>query len=193
MADLVLASGSPRRSLLLSTAGYVFRTAPPDVDEMQQEGEEPAAMVLRLSEDKARAVSAGSHEVVLSADTIVVLDGAVMGKPVDQEDAAKMLGALSGATHSVLTGWTVIRDDEERFGVAESRVEFHPVDAAEIDRYIEDTQPWDKAGAYAIQGDRGRLIKAVSGSRANVMGLPIGDVAEALRDFGVDRSAPNGS
>lgn len=192
MADLVLASGSPRRSLLLSTAGYAFRTSAPDVDETQHDGEEPAAMVLRLSEDKARTVSAEPHEVVLAADTIVVLDGVVMGKPVDQEDATQMLTALSGATHSVLTGWTVIRGDEERFGVNESRVEFHPLDAAEISRYVEDTQPWDKAGAYAIQGDRGRLIKAVNGSRANVMGLPIGDVAEALKDFGVNRSAPDG-
>ncbi|MGI9529113.1 MAG: Maf family protein [Acidimicrobiia bacterium] len=193
MADLVLASGSPRRSLLLSTAGYAFRTTAPDVDETQRDGEEPAAMVLRLSEDKARAVSADPHEVVLAADTIVVLDGVVMGKPVDREDATRMLGALSGATHSVLTGWTVIRADEERFGVTESRVEFHPLDTAEIDRYIEDTQPWDKAGAYAIQGDRGRLIRAVSGSRANVMGLPLGEIAEALGEFGVTRSAPDGS
>lgn len=148
-------------------------------------------MVLRLSEDKARAVTAEPREVVLAADTIVVLDGVVMGKPVDHADATTMLAALSGATHSVLTGWTVVRGDDERFGVSESRVVFNPLDATEIEDYIRDTQPWDKAGAYAIQGDGGRLIEAVSGSRANVMGLPIGDVAEALSDLGVNRSAPN--
>jgi len=191
--DLVLASSSPRRSLLLSTAGYAFRTELPDVAEAQAEGEDPAEMVLRLSEDKARAVDGGPDDVVLAADTIVVLDGAVMGKPANHGDAIAMLSALSGETHSVLTGWTILRGHDERFGVTESRVEFNALTTGEIEEYIEDTQPWDKAGAYAIQGDGGRLIKRVSGSRANVMGLPIGEVAEALSDLGIPRSTPNGS
>lgn len=191
--DLVLASGSPRRSLLLSTAGYTFRTELPDVDETQAEGEDPTDMVLRLSEDKARTVAGGPNDVVLAADTIVVLDGAIMGKPANHGDAIAMLSALSGATHSVLTGWTILQGDDERFGVTESRVEFNALTTSEIEDYIEDRQPWDKAGAYAIQGDGGRLIKRVSGSRANVMGLPIGEVVEALSDLGVSRSTPNGS
>jgi len=192
MPNLILASGSPRRALLLSTAGYTFRTEPPDVDESSAVGEDPADMVLRLADTKARAVAAEPSDVVLAADTIVVLDGVVMGKPADREDAAGMLTALSGATHSVLTGWTVIRGLEERFGVSESRVAFNALSSAEIQDYIDDVQPWDKAGAYALQGDKGRLINGVNGSRANVMGLPIGEVADALADLGVVRSTPNG-
>lgn len=193
MANLILASGSPRRALLLSAAGYTFLTEPPDVDESHVDGEEPAAMVLRLSDDKARAIAAGPHDVILAADTIVVLDGVLMGKPTDREDATHMLTALSGTTHSVLTGWTIVRGTDERFGVSESRVEFNVLSPTGIEDYIDDAQPWDKAGAYAIQGDKGRLIKGVSGSRANVMGLPIGEVADALSDLGISRSTPNGS
>ena len=188
MPDLILASGSPRRALLLSTAGYTFRVERPDVDESHEDGEEAAALVLRLAEEKALAVSRSTEDVVLAADTVVVLDGTVMGKPADREDAVAMLTALSGATHSVLTGWTLLAGSEQRYGVHESRVEFNDLSPAEIDAYIDDVQPWDKAGSYAIQGDSGHLIRQVSGSRANVMGLPLGDVAEGLTELGIIRS-----
>jgi septum formation protein len=188
MPELVLASGSPRRSLLLSSAGYSFRTVVPDVEERALSGENPAEMVLRLAEEKARTVPASEEEAVLAADTIVVLDGVIMGKPEDPQDALAMLQSLSGRSHSVLTGWTIVAGDEERFGVTESRVTFHNLAEAELTRYIEKTNPMDKAGAYAIQGDNGWLIESVSGSRANVMGLPIGDVADALEDLDIRRS-----
>ena len=191
MPNLVLASGSPRRSLLLSAAGYTFRVDVPDVDETPRAGEEAAEMVLRLSEAKARAVGGGVDEVVLAADTVVVLDGEIMGKPTDEADAARMLSRLAGRTHQVLTGWTLVVGDQERFGVAESHVRFRPLTDEDVHAYISDVQPLDKAGAYAIQADRGRLISSVTGSRSNVMGLPIGDIVGELDDVGVERSTPD--
>ncbi len=148
-------------------------------------------MVLRLSEAKARAVEAGVDEVVLAADTVVVLDGEIMGKPTDEADAARMLSRLAGRTHQVLTGWTLVVGEQERFGVAESHVRFHPLTDEDVHAYISDVQPLDKAGAYAIQADRGRLISSVTGPRSNVMGLPIGDIVSELDDVGVERSTPD--
>lgn len=102
-----------------------------------------------------------------------------------------MLTSLSGRTHSVLTGWTVVGDDAERFGVVESRVTFQELSQDVIRRYVTDTEPYDFAGAYGIGVDRGRLIADVRGSRANVMGLPLREVVEALKDLGIERSAPD--
>lgn len=189
--ELVLASASPRRSLLLATAGYPHDIRAPDIDEAMIEGESPAEAVLRLSEAKADAVRRGRDEVVVAADTMVVLDGVSLGKPVDAEDAHRILTALSARTHSVLTGWVAIGDEGAQFGVAESRVTFKELTADDITRYVADTQPFDKAGAYALQGDAGRLIADVSGSRANVMGLPLREIVEALTELGIERSTPN--
>lgn len=188
---LVLASGSARRALLLSVAGFTFDVAIPDVDEAPLPGEEPAAYVLRLSEEKAAAVGVGTDSVVVAADTAVVLDGVVLGKPTDEAHALEMLVALSGRSHHVLTGWTVIKGHESRFGVAESVVTFTQRTPDELRGYVRDTDPLDKAGAYAIQGDDGWLIDSVRGSRSNVMGLPVADVVDALSDLGIERSAPN--
>jgi septum formation protein len=188
---LVLASGSARRALLLSVAGFTFDVAIPDVDETPLPGEEPAAYVLRLSEEKAAAVGVGADSVVVAADTAVVLDGVVLGKPTDEAHALEMLVALSGRSHHVLTGWTVIKGQESRFGVAESVVTVMQRTPDELRGYIRDTDLLDKAGAYAIQGDDGWLIDSVRGSRSNVMGLPVADVVGALADLGIERSAPN--
>lgn len=187
MADLVLASGSPRRALLLGSAGYSFRVDIPHVDETQLPGEDPAEMVLRLSANKANAVQRSAHEVVLAADTIVVLDGAVLGKPIDRDDARRMLRELSGRSHVVYTGWTIRHREGERFGVAHSTVTFNALSDDAIASYVDDVDPLDKAGAYAIQADGGRLVRSVTGSRANVMGLPLGDIAAELTDLGVTR------
>lgn len=155
------------------------------------EDEPPAETVLRLAELKAGAVDRDSGDIVLAADTMVVLDGEPLGKPVDRNDALRMLTVLSGRTHSVLTGWTAVGKNEERFGVAESRVAFKTLTRDEIEAYVDDALPFDKAGAYAIQGEDGRLIEHVSGSRANVMGLPLRDVVDALEELGISRSASN--
>jgi septum formation protein len=183
---LILASGSPRRSLLLSAAGFTFDVVRPDVDETPLRKEEAAAMVLRLSEAKAATIRRDGH-VVLAADTTVVRDGEMLGKPQDHTDAVNMLMSLQGRGHSVLTGWTVNGESEE-FGVTETRVFFRSRTMSELSDYVVRTDPMDKAGAYGIQGDDGWLIERVVGSRANVMGLPIGDIAPVLVNMGVERS-----
>jgi septum formation protein len=190
--SLILASGSPRRAILLAAAGFTFDIVVPDVDETPHGDEPPTEYVLRLSEEKAQSAAEDAQAVVLGADTTVVLDGRSIGKPADTADAISMLSELSGRTHSVLTGWTVVAPDRVRFGIAESRVTFHDRTLDELATYVERTQPFDKAGAYAIQGDDGWLIRSVSGSRANVMGLPIAEVVAALEECGVRRSRSQG-
>ena len=189
---LILASASPRRSLLLSAAGFAFTTVVPDVDESPLDDEPPAAYVLRLSDAKAHAVPRDPDDVVLGADTTVVLDGESIGKPKDAADALDMLVRLAGRTHSVLTGWTVVGPDAEPFGVEESLVTFRPRSEHDLRDYVERTEPFDKAGAYALQGDDGWLIERVVGSRANVMGLPLKEIADAFEAFGVRRSPSHG-
>ena len=190
--SLVLASGSPRRAILLTAAGFTFDVVVPDVDETPYEDEPPAEYVLRLSGDKAASVPRGKGTVVLGADTTVVLDGRAIGKPDDADHAIEMLSELSGRTHAVLTGWTVVAPDGDRFGIAESRVTFHERSLDELSSYVERTRPLDKAGAYAIQGDDGWLIRSVTGSRSNVMGLPVAEVVAALEESGVRRSPAQG-
>ena len=188
--NFVLASGSPRRRLLLSAAGFDFTVFRPDVDETPVEGEDPAEMVLRLS--GAKALAAGkTGAVVLAADTIVVRDDSILGKPRDFDDAVAMLWSLQGRSHSVLTGWMVTDGSKEQFGVAESRVEFAAKTSDELIAYVQRTDPLDKAGAYALHGDDGWLVTEVRGSRANVMGLPLAEVVPALAAFGIERSTPN--
>lgn len=187
--QFVLASGSPRRSLLLSAAGYTFSVSPPEIVEVHLQDEEPAEMVLRLSAAKAAAV-ADEGAVVLAADTVVVRDGMIIGKPADADEAVAILESLSGRVHSVLTGWPVRQREQERFGITESRVVFAARSRDELVDYVARTEPFDKAGAYALQGDDGWLVVEVKGSRSNVMGLPLTDIAEALAAFGVERSTP---
>ena len=190
MPALVLASSSPRRALLLSAAGYRFAVRPANIPEERGAGETPEEMVLRLAGEKALASGGTDDEVVLAADTIVVRDGTVLGKPVDRDDAIAMLVSLSGRFHQVLTGWSVRSGSEERFGISESLVRFTQRDAEELAEYVDRVEPYDKAGSYALQGDDGWLVTEVVGSRGNVMGLPIGEIAVALADLGVERSAP---
>lgn len=186
---LVLASGSPRRALLLSAAGFEFDVILPDVDERRVGAESAAEMVMRLAEAKSAAVNltAVGETVVLAADTVVVVDDAVLGKPPSEEDAIAMVRTLVGRSHHVLTGWAIRCSKDERFGVATSQVVFRPRTDEEVADYVRSTNPYDKAGGYAIQGDDGWLIDRVIGSRANVMGLPIGEVVPALEDMGVPR------
>lgn len=188
---VLLASGSPRRTMLLAAAGIEHRAVSPDVDESVLDGEAPAEYVLRLSGTKAAAVDANDDEVVVAADTTVVHDGTIIGKPLDSDDALSILHRLQGSTHEVLTGWTVKKGTRERFGVNESAVRFHPRSDDELADYIARTEPYDKAGAYALQSDDGWLVAGVSGSRSNVMGLPLSEIIEALAGFGVERSTPH--
>lgn len=168
---VILASGSPRRSEILTLMGVPYVVDVPDVDE-QCEGD-ARAVVLALARRKAEAVSrrrAGA--VVLAADTVVDCDG-ILGKPVDAGDAERMLRRLSGRWHEVYTGVCVINQDESRSEAACTRVHFMPLSKGDIDGYIRTGEPLDKAGAYAIQGMAGMFIDRIEGCPHNVMGLPM--------------------
>ena len=189
---LILASASPRRTGLLSEAGYVFEVEPADVDESELAGEPPAAYVVRVAAMKARAVAARHPDaMILAADTTVVLDGAMLAKPTDDADATRMLGLLSGRTHDVLTGVVLVRTGRESSALVGTRVRFRPLTAAEIEWYVASGEPHDKAGAYGVQGLAARFVESVDGSYSNVVGLPVGAVRALLEAEGLaPRHAP---
>jgi len=178
---LILASASPRRRELLSQAGLTFMVAAADINEDLLPDEAAAAYVRRLAEEKAQAVwnanrSANTAEdrlMVLGADTCVVCDGHILGKPFDTADARRMLELLSGRTHAVLTGLAVITGMKIVRDVEVTQVMFNQIDNDEIARYISSGEPLDKAGAYAIQGYAARWIPRIEGCYFNVVGLPI--------------------
>ena len=186
---IVLASASPRRSELLESAGISFSVVPADIPEEPLQGESPTAHVLRLAEAKALAV-AGTVEgdIFIGADTVVVCDDEIMGKPVDAADARRMLTALSGKTHEVITGFAVYKREQDRLisDAVSTRVIFKPLTVGEIDAYIATGCPFDKAGAYAIQGGAAYMVRGIEGSYTNVVGLPLCEVVEVLRRLGVD-------
>jgi septum formation protein len=184
-APLVLASASPRRAELLRAAGFAFTVRAADVDESVRDGEAPDAYVLRLAVEKARAVTRAAGEVVLAADTTVVVDQEILGKPVDATDAARMLRRLAGRSHRVLTGVCVRSEDRVDAHVSATEVEFLPLDEAEITWYVTTGEPMDKAGAYGIQGRCSRFIARVDGSYTNVVGLPVALVYQMLKRCGV--------
>ncbi len=182
MKRLVLASASPRRAELLRAAGFSFDIQPIDLDERVRDGESPAAYVQRLAEAKASEIARRiPGTVVLGADTAVVVDERILGKPRDQADAAAMLETLSGRSHDVLTGVSIVHD-----GVAETtcectRVYFLQLTAEEIGWYVASGEPYDKAGGYAVQGLASRFIERIEGSYSNVVGLPIACVYRLLK------------
>ena len=182
---LVLASASPRRAELLRAAGFAFIVRVADVDESVRDGEAPDAYVLRLAVEKARAATRAPGEVVLAADTTVVVDEEILGKPADPADAARMLRRLAGRSHRVLTGVCVLAGNSVDARVAATEVEFLPLDETEIRWYVATGEPMDKAGAYGIQGRCSRFIARVDGSYPNVVGLPVALVYEMLKQRGV--------
>ena len=180
---LILASASPRRAELLTAAGFDFEVIPADVDETAKPGENPADYALRVARDKAAAVSARCEKtgaVILAADTVVVADGEILGKPRDQGDARRMLRLLSGGAHDVLTAVVIRQGALERSDVVTTRVWFQALDEADISWYVECGEPQDKAGAYAIQGRAARFIERIDGSWSNVVGLPVATVHRLL-------------
>ena len=180
-APLVLASSSPRRAELLKAAGIAFVVRPVDVDERVRAGESPHDYVLRLATEKARALSVSAGDVILAADTTVVVDGDILGKPVNAAEATSMLTRLSGRTHQVLTGVCVLSGEHVEAQVSVSEVEFQDMDEREIRWYVATGEPMDKAGAYGIQGLGSRFITRVRGSYTNVVGLPVAVVYEMLK------------
>jgi septum formation protein len=185
--QLILASASPRRRELLAQAGYAFTVEAADVDESLREGEAPDAYVRRLAEEKARAVFVRHREeagplVVLGADTSVVCDGEILGKPVDVDDARRMLRVLSGRRHQVLTGVAVATRAGVVSDVETTEVTFSRVPEAELSMYCATNEPMDKAGGYGIQGYAARWIPRIDGCYFNVMGLPIARVVRMIEE-----------
>ena len=185
---LVLASRSPRRADLLTAAGYTFAVAPADIDERRHEGESPGEYVGRLAAEKADRVGPDVPDaVVLGADTVVVVDALVLGKPVDDADAAAMLQRLSGRSHEVLTGVALHATGCRRREVAVTRVTFRALTPADVAWYVESGESAGKAGAYAIQGRASRFVTHIEGSYSNVVGLPVAMVDRLLRSLGAER------
>ena len=186
--DIILASQSPRRRELLERMGLVgFRVVSPDVDEHMEEDLPPAQLVCRLSQRKARAVreQVGDEGLIIAADTVVALDGTVLGKPADELAAFKMLSTLSGVRHQVYTGLTVLRGGEEHTEYEVTDVSFRELTQGEIEDYIRTGEPMDKAGAYGIQGYGALFISGIQGDYYNVMGLPVCRLGQLLETLGV--------
>lgn len=184
---LVLASSSPRRSELLAALSIQFEVRSPDVDETRFPDETPATYVERIARAKAIAV-AGSDEVTVAADTAVVFEGRVMGKPGHPEEARSMLRRLQGARHEVLTGLAVSSLGETHSLVDATEVEMMSMTDEEIAAYVAGGEPMDKAGAYALQGEGGVFVMSVHGSPSTVVGLPIHQLPRLLGRVGVELS-----
>lgn len=194
---LVLASASPRRAEILRNAGFEFDTRAMLVDESLRAGEQPGEYVCRLALEKARAAAAAaqvnasdsdgaSDRLFIGADTAVVVDEEIFGKPESDEDARRMLRRLSGRAHEVHTGLALLREPGgvESVGEEITRVVFAPLSDEEVDRYVETGEPFGKAGAYAIQGVGGRYVERIEGCYFNVVGFPLARFCACLREFG---------
>ncbi len=189
MATLYLASGSPRRRELLTQIGVPYSTLSAPIDENPLPDEAPKAYVERLARAKAvtglATLEAPAGAVVLGADTAVVLDGRILGKPQDREEALAMLAALAGREHEVLTAVAVASAQRCEVRVVGSQVAFRPLSLAEVEAYWDSGEPQDKAGGYAIQGLAAVFVSALHGSYSAVVGLPLCETAELLADFGI--------
>ena len=187
--DIILASKSPRRRALLEQMGVRdFRIVTPDIDEHMDRDLPPAELVRQISLEKAQAMAAQAdpNTVVIAADTVVALDGVVLGKPADKEEAFRMLSLLSGNRHQVYTGLTVLRGEQVFSQWEETAVTFRSLTAEEIEAYIATGEPMDKAGAYGIQGYGALFIEGISGDYYNVMGLPVCRLGQILGQLGMD-------
>jgi septum formation protein len=189
--QLILASASPRRALVLRNAGFVFDVLPPHLDEVRFPNESAEDYVRRVAGMKSRLAAEArpdraSQAVIIGADTVVVAQGQVLGKPRSIEDARRMLGVLSGTTHEVLTGLSIFRssDGAGESQVETSRVSFVELSGGDIEDYLATGEPLDKAGAYGIQGIGGRFVWRIEGCYFNVMGLPVSRVWSLLHRFG---------
>ena len=186
--NLILASGSPRRKLLLEQLGIIFGVEPSDVDESLVTGEAPEMYVTRLSEKKAQTVAGkyNSEAVILAADTTVVLHGNIMGKPESKEHGLKMLNELSETRHDVLTGVSICSGSRTETFCVRTEVTFRHLGEKEIAWYWETGEPHDKAGSYGLQGAGAAFVETLTGSYSNVIGLPLSETVLMLRDFSIE-------
>lgn len=185
---LILASASPRRAQILHDAGVSFSVISAAIDETPYPGETPQQLVQRLADAKAELVAARAvgPAILIAADTVIVLDGQLLGKPRSTDEARRMLQLFSGRTHSVITGVSLIRlpEMDRRQFIETTLVQFAPLSRDEISRYLATEEPYDKAGAYAIQGRAGRYIPRIEGCYFNVVGLPLARLLAALQELG---------
>ena len=181
--QLILASGSPRRRELLGLFGIPFVIRAADIDETMDPGQAPFDEVARVSRLKALAVPREQDDIVIAADTIVVCEGRVLGKPHSREEAVRMLTALSGRDHQVMTGCTVVRGGKAETFTEVTDLHFRPLTDTEIARYVDSGEPMDKAGAYGIQGGAALFCEKIVGDYYNVMGLPVCRLGQVLRKF----------
>ncbi|MFA5560790.1 MAG: Maf family protein [Acholeplasmataceae bacterium] len=181
---LILASKSARRIKLLQDAGFTFKVVESQVDEESVDITRPKELTLELAKLKAMSVAVMYPEdTVIGADTVVVYEDEILGKPKDEEDAYRMLKKLSGETHVVYTAVVIIQKDKIKTLLAEAEVSMKPITDFEIYNYIETGEPMDKAGSYAIQGEGGKLVDNYKGDFFTIVGLPLKDVVEALKEF----------
>ena len=185
--SIILASKSPRRQELLKLLGLEFTVHTADIDEHMDPSLPPEQEVARVSAEKARAVAkdCAEEDIIISADTIVVIDGQILGKPKSEADAIRMLNLLSGRRHEVMTGLTVLSGGQSQTRVVRTGIEFRRLTDREIDAYVATGEPMDKAGAYGIQGRASIFVSHLDGDYFCVMGLPVCTLAGMLRDAGV--------
>ena len=187
MKEIILASGSPRRKFLLTELGLDFEVYKPEVDETRIYDEAPEELCRRLSRLKAQAgAEKFPGKIIIAADTIVVIDGEILGKPINHDDAFKMLMMLQSKIHEVLTGLTVCKDEKLISHVEHTSVKFRSLSEEEIRAYIATGEPDDKAGAYAVQGIGSLLVESLHGDYFNVVGLPVCSLGKILAKFGVN-------
>ena len=179
--EVILASQSPRRKELLGLLGIPFEIQVSQADETMDPHGDPAEQVAQVSRRKALAIQNGEDAVVIAADTIVVCDGEILGKPHSKEDACRMLSLLSGRSHQVMTGMTVMRGDRIESHTEITEVFFRQISEKEIIRYVESGEPMDKAGAYGIQGGAALFAEKLQGDYYNVMGLPVCRLTQMLK------------
>jgi septum formation protein len=187
MRNLILASGSPRRLELLSYFGFDLKVIKPDTDETVDPALTPQEVVISLALQKGNAVASivGTETPLLSADTIVVLDDEIINKPADRDDAINMISKLSGRTHSVFTGVAIFFNDTVDTFFVKSDVTFKKLSSKEISDYCDTDEPYDKAGAYAVQGIGAFMVKSINGSYSNVIGLPVSEVIEHFQKLNI--------
>lgn len=190
---VVLASQSPRRRDLLDLVGIAHTVRPADVDESVRDGEQADAYTERLAREKARAIAAGAPQcLVVAADTTVVIDGDILGKPADPADARAMVRRLAGRTHEVFTGMALAYEGREAAGVERVRVTFRALTDAEVAAYVETGEPMDKAGAYGIQGFGATIVERIEGDYFAVMGLSLVRLVALARALGVEYAFEGG-
>lgn len=191
LPTFILASRSPRRVAYLREAGYAFDCCPADVPELPEPGERPADYALRVAHAKAQAALRLNPTLpVLGADTDVVLDGRILGKPCDADDALAMLMSLSGRTHLVISAVVLLSTARRETALTVTEIDFTPFTEAEARAYVRTGEPDGKAGAYGIQGAAARFVRAVRGSYTGVVGLPMAETCDLLECFGITPITP---